>query len=76
MNVENVVGIYDLLKANFEIKSKLYNSVINMLEGKYQVECLVGVLHEDEQRLLNEKRNELDNAGRLLYAFGHSEVQL
>lgn len=76
MNVENVVGIYNLLKDRKEVTMEAYQILRKEYEKKYDTEWLGGVLSEEEKALLNRFKSDAKEAEKLFQNFAFACVML
>ncbi len=76
MNVENVVGIYNLLKDKKDCTMDAYRILREEYEKKYDTEWLGGVLSEKEETLLNRLKSDAEEAEKLFQNFAFAYVML
>lgn len=76
MNVENVVGIYNLLKDRKDGTMEAYRILREEYEKKYDTEWLGGVLSEEEEKLLNRLKNDAEDVEKLFRNFASAYVML
>lgn len=76
MNVENIVGIYNLLKDRKEGTMEAYRILRKEYEKKYDTEWLGGVLSEEEKALLNRLKSDAKETEKLFQNFAFACVML
>lgn len=76
MNVENVVGIYNLLKDRADVAKESYQILREEYEKKYGTSYLDDVLSDKEKKLLNRLDRDAAEMGKLFYAFANDYVKL
>ena len=76
MNVEDVVGIYNLLKDRKDGTMEAYRILREEYEKKYDTEWLGGVLSEKEETLLNRLKSDAADAEKLFQNFAFAYVML
>lgn len=76
MNVENVVGIYNLLKDRKDGTMDAYQTLREEYEKKYGTSYLDDVLSDKEKKLLNRLDRDAAEMGKLFYAFANDYVKL
>lgn len=76
MNVENVVGIYNLLKDRADVAKESYQILREEYEKKYGTSYLDDVLSDKEKKLLNRLDRDAAEIGKLFYAFANDYVKL
>lgn len=76
MTVENVVGIYNLLKDRADVAKESYQILREEYEKKYGTSYLDDVLSDKEKKLLNRLDRDAAEMGKLFYAFANDYVKL
>lgn len=76
MNVENVVGIYNLLKDRADVAKESYQILRKEYEKKYGMSYFDDVLSDKEKELLNRLDRDAAEKGKLFYAFAQDYVKL
>lgn len=76
MNVENVVGIYNLLNGRKDCTMESYRILREEYEKKYDTEWLGGVLSEEEEKLLNRLKSDAEKMENLFDSFALADVKM